>query len=40
MTESFDGATFDPDLDGKRLARQKELVFALMRDGVYQVDFV
>jgi hypothetical protein len=30
---SFDGATFDAELDGKRLGSQLRAVFALMRDG-------
>lgn len=30
---AFDGETFDPDLDGRRLERQLDRVLELMRDG-------
>lgn len=32
----FDGATFDPALDGERLRRQLGRVFDLMRDGAWR----
>jgi len=32
----FDGATYDHERDGNRLAHQMEAVFALMKDGVYR----
>lgn len=33
---SFDGATYDPELDGERLTSQLQRVFALMRDGQWR----
>ncbi len=33
---SFDGETYDPDLDGERLGTQLQRVFHLMRDGEWR----
>ena len=33
---NFDGETFVPELDGRRITRQFDYVFDLMKDGRYR----